>query len=244
MSDEAERQAVEADCWITVGSHSQRHNLDSNRNTNTTTTTTSFADCSKPQEKAFPITASGSYFQVLADEDDDDDDEEEEHPPTCPICIELVNVIRGRLECSHVFCFACVEEWCKRESSCPLCRHQVTSIVKLDANQSLVDGETTPLAPRMRSSFEYVSLTFVSLRDFSYHHHHIMISYSWNHLTFDREQVPEVTSTASVLTDMNILEPPRDEVDVITGGSKCISNTTRDGWLLKLGRSSSSEGIT
>jgi len=163
---------------------------------------------------------------------------------------------------SHVFCFACVEEWCKRESSCPLCRHEVTSIVKLDANQSLVDGETIPLAPRMRSIFEYdslimrewhrtISLDMISmdlsdivLRDYSNRHHHIMISFSWSHLTFDREQVPEVTSTASILTEVNILEPPGDAVDVITGGSKCISNTTRDGWLLKLDRSSSSEGIT
>ena len=99
MSDEAERQAVEADCcWITVGS--RRHNSDSIRMHTNTTTTTSLTDCSKPHEKASPITASGSYFQVLADEEDEDDDEEEEeHPPTCPICIELVNVIRGRLEC-------------------------------------------------------------------------------------------------------------------------------------------------
>jgi len=89
-----------------------------------------------------------------------------------------------------------------------------------------------------------MALSDIVLRDYSHHHYHIMMSYSWDRFSSDREEVPEVTSTASILTDVNILEIPGDEVDVITNGSKCISNTIRDGWLLKLGRSSSSEGIT
>lgn len=105
MSDEAERQAVETDCcWITVGSRS-RHSKGTNRNTNTMTT--SLTDRTKPQEKlssCHTIAADGSYFQILAEDDeeegeDNDEEEKELEHPTCSICFELVNVIRGRLEC-------------------------------------------------------------------------------------------------------------------------------------------------
>ncbi|CAN6468305.1 unnamed protein product [Victoria cruziana] len=51
----------------------------------------------------------------------------------CGICLseERRGTIRGRLDsCDHFFCFACIMEWSKVESRCPMCKQRFVSINK------------------------------------------------------------------------------------------------------------------
>ncbi|XP_021771764.1 uncharacterized protein DDB_G0283697-like [Chenopodium quinoa] len=53
--------------------------------------------------------------------------------PVCGICLteEGKNTVRGTLNCcSHHFCFACIFEWSKVETRCPLCKQRFVSISK------------------------------------------------------------------------------------------------------------------
>ncbi|KAL5199180.1 hypothetical protein ABZP36_002692 [Zizania latifolia] len=58
---------------------------------------------------------------------------EEAWKQTCGICLseEQRATIQGMLSCcSHYFCFACIMEWSKVESRCPLCKRRFTTITK------------------------------------------------------------------------------------------------------------------
>ncbi|CAA6661984.1 unnamed protein product [Spirodela intermedia] len=61
----------------------------------------------------------------------------------CGICLseEKKEAIRGLLDCcSHFFCFACIMEWSKVESRCPVCKRRfktVSKSVRSDAGFSL-----------------------------------------------------------------------------------------------------------
>ncbi|XP_047320070.1 uncharacterized protein LOC124924066 [Impatiens glandulifera] len=62
-----------------------------------------------------------------------DDLKNEEGKQVCGICFteEGKRMIRGTLNCcSHYFCFACIFEWSKVESRCPLCKQRFESISK------------------------------------------------------------------------------------------------------------------
>lgn len=51
----------------------------------------------------------------------------------CGICFteERKNTVRGTLNCcSHFFCFACIMEWSKVESRCPMCKQRFITISK------------------------------------------------------------------------------------------------------------------
>ncbi|KAL2468642.1 RING/U-box protein [Forsythia ovata] len=51
----------------------------------------------------------------------------------CGICLseEGKSTVRGTLNCcSHYFCFACIMEWSKVESRCPICKQRFSSISK------------------------------------------------------------------------------------------------------------------
>lgn len=53
--------------------------------------------------------------------------------PVCGICLteEGKNTVRGTLNCcSHYFCFACIFEWSKVETRCPLCKQRFVSVSK------------------------------------------------------------------------------------------------------------------
>ena len=45
----------------------------------------------------------------------------------CPICIDKANVLT---DCNHTFCSKCLNNWYKKNSSCPMCRTVITSVVK------------------------------------------------------------------------------------------------------------------
>lgn len=58
---------------------------------------------------------------------------EEAWKQTCGICLseEQRATIQGVLNCcAHYFCFACIMEWSKVESRCPLCKRRFTTITK------------------------------------------------------------------------------------------------------------------
>lgn len=63
----------------------------------------------------------------------------------CGICLseEGKKTVRGTLNCcSHFFCFACIMEWSKVESRCPLCKQRFVSISKPARSDSGFDLRT------------------------------------------------------------------------------------------------------
>lgn len=44
----------------------------------------------------------------------------------CPICHEEDTVVRQTLACNHRFHHHCIQEWFRRNNTCPLCRMQIT----------------------------------------------------------------------------------------------------------------------
>ncbi len=61
----------------------------------------------------------------------------------CCICHEIVRKPAIVLECSHIFCEDCLQEWLDRESTCPLCRRRTWS--KTPIPISYRDGHTSLL---------------------------------------------------------------------------------------------------
>jgi hypothetical protein len=45
----------------------------------------------------------------------------------CSVCLENINVGEScvTLECNHKFHVQCIERWCERHNTCPVCRHQI-----------------------------------------------------------------------------------------------------------------------
>ena len=64
----------------------------------------------------------------------------------CGICLseEGKKTVKGVLNCcSHYFCFACIMEWSKVESRCPLCKQRFTTIsrtARTDGGHDLRDA--------------------------------------------------------------------------------------------------------
>ncbi len=61
----------------------------------------------------------------------------------CCICNEAVRKPAIVLECSHIFCEDCLQEWLDRENTCPLCRRQTRSLNPVPACYR--DGHTSLL---------------------------------------------------------------------------------------------------
>ncbi|KAK6915643.1 Zinc finger, RING-type [Dillenia turbinata] len=62
-----------------------------------------------------------------------DDSLKDEGKQVCGICFseEGKNTLRGTLNCcNHYFCFACIMEWSKVESRCPLCKQRFDTITR------------------------------------------------------------------------------------------------------------------
>ncbi|KAJ0517373.1 putative chromatin regulator PHD family [Helianthus annuus] len=67
----------------------------------------------------------------------------------CGICLseEQKRTMRGVLNCCrHYFCFACIMEWSKVESRCPLCKQRFTTITKSAKSDTGFDLRTVVVA--------------------------------------------------------------------------------------------------
>nr|QFG73879.1 MAG: ring finger domain protein [Megaviridae environmental sample] len=43
----------------------------------------------------------------------------------CPICFNIIKTHVRELECNHVFCVDCIDEWFKKSLLCPICKRSV-----------------------------------------------------------------------------------------------------------------------
>jgi len=62
----------------------------------------------------------------------------------CPICQDAA-CVPVLLDCSHVFCCDCLEEWLEREATCPMCR----ALVKPEGARGVSGDGTTTLLPQL-----------------------------------------------------------------------------------------------
>jgi hypothetical protein len=44
----------------------------------------------------------------------------------CPICLDALQNTRELLVCRHRFCSVCIERWCEKHKTCPVCVRDVT----------------------------------------------------------------------------------------------------------------------
>lgn len=56
---------------------------------------------------------------------------DEAHATSCSICFETPGK-RGVLKCGHQYCFDCIMQWSKTETTCPLCKARFTSVREED----------------------------------------------------------------------------------------------------------------
>lgn len=76
----------------------------------------------------------------------------------CGICLseEGKRTVRGTLNCcSHYFCFACIMEWSKVESRCPLCKQRFVTISKPARSDSGFDLRTLVIQVPERDQVTY-----------------------------------------------------------------------------------------
>lgn len=76
----------------------------------------------------------------------------------CGICLseEGKRTVRGTLNCcSHYFCFACIMEWSKVESRCPLCKQRFVTISKPARSDSGFDLRTVVIQVPERDQVTY-----------------------------------------------------------------------------------------
>ena len=85
----------------------------------------------------------------------------------CSICYCTCNEITGRpSDCSHRFCFTCIEEWTKITNACPLCKVEFTYIkkytdglftdrVKVEAKKQVHEEEDDSLLQMIENADDY-----------------------------------------------------------------------------------------
>lgn len=56
----------------------------------------------------------------------------------CPICLARVKLARRPDSCFHIFCFDCLENWCRQCKKCPYCRKSFSDILKVSYSESWV----------------------------------------------------------------------------------------------------------
>lgn len=64
--------------------------------------------------------------------------EEETKDIFCPICYAIIDEIKAQIDCcTHEYCFSCLEQWLKVSSACPLCKKDITQLIKVKDSQNL-----------------------------------------------------------------------------------------------------------
>eukprot|EP01111_Echinosteliopsis_oligospora_P011986 TRINITY_DN4065_c0_g1_i2.p1 TRINITY_DN4065_c0_g1~~TRINITY_DN4065_c0_g1_i2.p1 ORF type:complete len:265 (+),score=52.53 TRINITY_DN4065_c0_g1_i2:151-945(+) len=86
----------------------------------------------------------------------DNNRDEESLSSSCIICFELIETSTRAVakDCAHEFCVSCIHSWLERNSSCPLCKQTITSLLHSfspttgEATEQIVDVEKCEKAPK------------------------------------------------------------------------------------------------
>lgn len=72
---------------------------------------------------------------------------------TCPICLLAIYNCVALTPCMHNFCSGCYSDWMQRNTTCPVCRHDVDVVIKNHAMDEVIEA-VQEAAPDMRRSEE------------------------------------------------------------------------------------------
>ena len=56
---------------------------------------------------------------------------------TCTICLLPIEYPLCKLVCDHIYCFDCIQEWCKTHETCPLCSQSVRLGIKYTSDSEV-----------------------------------------------------------------------------------------------------------
>mmetsp|Transcript_41321 Transcript_41321/g.119583 ORF Transcript_41321/g.119583 Transcript_41321/m.119583 type:complete len:321 (-) Transcript_41321:38-1000(-) len=58
----------------------------------------------------------------------------------CPICMQAIYKCVALTPCSHNFCMACCSDWMSRRSDCPVCRREITAVMKNHPMDAIIEA--------------------------------------------------------------------------------------------------------
>jgi len=76
---------------------------------------------------------------------------------TCPICIGVIHKCMAVMPCFHNFCSSCLSQWLLRRRDsrpCPVCRQEVTAVMKNHAMDAVIDAFLEAFPDKRRSRVE------------------------------------------------------------------------------------------
>mmetsp|Transcript_31630 Transcript_31630/g.73827 ORF Transcript_31630/g.73827 Transcript_31630/m.73827 type:complete len:391 (-) Transcript_31630:79-1251(-) len=76
---------------------------------------------------------------------------------TCPICIGVIHKCMAVMPCFHNFCSSCLSQWLLRRRDsrpCPVCRQEVTAVIKNHAMDAVIDAFLDAYPEKRRSRLE------------------------------------------------------------------------------------------
>jgi len=72
----------------------------------------------------------------------------------CPICMQSIYRCVALMPCFHNFCMSCYSEWMARKDECPVCRQNVTAVMKNHAMDAVIDAYLEAFPDRRRTPAE------------------------------------------------------------------------------------------
>lgn len=86
----------------------------------------------------------------------------------CGICfLEEGRSIRGQIDCcDHYFCFVCIMEWAKIESTCPLCKRRFTNILQMKKEGVVPCERIVNVPKRDQVQISFLFIDFAALFSF------------------------------------------------------------------------------
>mmetsp|Transcript_12240 Transcript_12240/g.22655 ORF Transcript_12240/g.22655 Transcript_12240/m.22655 type:complete len:390 (-) Transcript_12240:63-1232(-) len=76
---------------------------------------------------------------------------------TCPVCIGVIHKCMAVMPCFHNFCSSCLSQWLLRRRDsrpCPVCRQEVTGVIKNHAMDAVIDAFLDAFPDKRRSRAE------------------------------------------------------------------------------------------
>jgi len=72
----------------------------------------------------------------------------------CPICMQSIYKCVALMPCFHNFCMSCYSEWMSRKAECPVCRQNVTAVMKNHAMDAVIEAFLEAFPDRRRTPAE------------------------------------------------------------------------------------------